>query len=96
MKELIIKLYNIAINYLIEFFHAFKKETRRKIKRFKRKIKKIYLYEVLGVLTVATFIRNIALRLYSKDYIQKSVNYIKNISKNSYKNVKKNILTFID
>lgn len=88
MKEHIIKIYNIVINYLIEFFHVLKKDVNRKIRRFKRKIKKFYLYEMLGIVTVIMFFKNIYIFLYNKLNIQKYVDYFKNITSKSFNKAK--------
>src|SRR5574344_989988 len=90
MKEYIIKIYNIVINYLIEFFHAFKKELRRKFRRIKRKIKKFYYYELIGIASSYKYISNLLVKLYKSDIIQKPLSYFKYYYKKAYKVIRNN------
>ena len=55
MKDSINKFYSAIVNYMIDFFHIAQKKCKRKIKRIKRKLRKFYYYEILGVIVVSVY-----------------------------------------
>ena len=55
MKDSINKIYSAIVNYMIDFFHIAQKKCKRKIKRIKRKLRKLYYYEILGVIVVSVY-----------------------------------------
>ena len=55
MKDSINKIYSAIVNYMIDFFHIAQKKCTRKIKRIKRKLRKFYYYEILGVIVVSVY-----------------------------------------
>ena len=55
MKDSINKIYSAIVNYMIDFFHVAKKKCKRCFKKIKRKLRKFYYYEILGVIVVSVY-----------------------------------------
>ena len=55
MKESINKIYNALINYLIDFFHIAQKRIKKCYKKIRKKLRKFYYYEILGIIVVSVY-----------------------------------------
>lgn len=75
MKESIKKYYNAFVNYIIDFFHVASKKIKKKFKKVKRKLRKFYYYEVLGVIVISVYFYRFLLSIYNLSFIQKTKFY---------------------
>ena len=76
MKESINKNYNAFINYLIDFFHVAKKRFKRCYKKVRKKLRKFYYYEILGVIVVSVYLYRFMDSIYNLRFLKKIRLYI--------------------
>ena len=91
MKRSINKIYNTVINYLIESFHMAKKKVKRKLKRYKNKIKAFYFYEIMGVVALSVYFYKFIKNVYNSKYIV----LIRDSIKKYYKIIKTKVKEYI-
>ena len=83
MKDSINKIYNAIINYIIDFFHVFKKRFNKFKRKTKLKLRKLYYYEILGVIAVSVYFYRFLCKIYKMPIFKKFRNKSKLLYKKS-------------
>ena len=68
MKESINKIYNALINYLIDFFHIAQKRIKKCYKKIRKKLRKFYYYEIIGIVAISVYFYKSVKKIYERTW----------------------------